>query len=161
MLRTNVLITVGCNHSLPCLALKIRKKKKLLLNKSDKEWRIWFSFSFSSTSLNQCFVSYPWAQWNEVGFYCLLGFFCELFLTSVLFHGAWERIMVLCVHVFEYTWLLRVHSLEMARRFWGFCFVFVFMCLCLIYLLTKLLSMRTTVEELHSEVFFQCFISLP
>lgn len=27
MLRTNVLITVGCNHSLPCLALKIREKK--------------------------------------------------------------------------------------------------------------------------------------
>lgn len=37
ILRTNVLITVGCNHSLPCLALKIREKK-LLLNKSDKEW---------------------------------------------------------------------------------------------------------------------------
>lgn len=72
MLRTNVLITVGCNHSLPCLALKIREKK-LLLNKSDKEWRIWFSFSFN-LPLYANILCHNFGQ-NDMNFHCLIGVF--------------------------------------------------------------------------------------
>lgn len=113
--RTNVFITVGCNHSLPCLALKIRGKK-LLLNKSDKEWRIWFSFSFSSTSLSQYFVSYLWMQWNEMSFHCFVGIFVNYFL-----HG-WRGIGSVWT-CFEYILvLLRISQSTNATR--GFFFFY-------------------------------------
>lgn len=47
MLRTNVLITVGCNHSSPCLALKIRKKKTYYWIKVTKNGESGFLFLFN------------------------------------------------------------------------------------------------------------------
>lgn len=54
-------------------------------------------FFFSSTSL-KLFCVIPGC--NEMKWVSIvLGFFVSYFLSSVLFHGASERAMVLCTHV--------------------------------------------------------------
>jgi hypothetical protein len=103
-------MTVGCNHSLPCLALKIRKKKNYYWIKVTKNGESGFLFLFN-LPLWANILCHTLGR-SEMSFHCDTGIFVNFNKCSF----TWRRGIGSVWTYFEYILVLRISQSINATR---------------------------------------------